>query len=161
MKKKTFEALVDDLRSGSQDTEHNGSWSFGKFLPEALRVPTDDTYKIKFNDIEITIEYNQTDTDKVNAGRKTTTYAVKDRMASIYVEDKTDKEFPISRRFHVYEIREDNNSVSRLHFSSYINVSNGKRTKHILSGANQVLWINDSKIRNKSAWKIVCGGWSL
>ena len=161
MRKKTFEALVEDLRIGSSDTEHDGSLRFGKLLPEVLRVPTDDTYKIKFNDIEISIEYNQTDTDKVYAGKKTTTYAVKDRMASIFVEDKTDKDFPIKRRFHVYEIREGNNSASRLHFSSYITVSNGKKTKHILAGANQVLWINNSKINRKSAWKIVCGGWSL
>lgn len=158
MRKKTFEALVEDLSSSSQSVSERKSWSFSKFKPEALRVPTDDTYEINFDDYKISIEYNQTDQDKVLANRKNIFYPVKNRMASIYVDDNTDKDFPIKRRFHVYEIMEENSSVSRLHFSSYISVYNGETTKHVLANANQVLWFNN-KLKYKSAFRIVCGGW--
>tara|TARA_R100000329_G_C7573895_1_gene203183 strand:- start:223 stop:726 length:504 start_codon:yes stop_codon:yes gene_type:complete len=138
MRKKTFDQIVKALVFEANKT--NSKVEFKQFKPEELRIETDDTYELKYDDIKATIEYNSTDTDKVRANRKSIDYPVKDRMVSIFVTDHTDGDFVIKRDFFVTEYKNDNGSY-KLHFSTYVRVETPKGTKRVLSRANQVIYI--------------------
>lgn len=142
MRKSTFDkivkALVHEANKGYSKVE------FKQFKPEELRVPTDDTYELKYDDITLSIEYNSTDTDKVRANRKSINYPVKERMASIFTTDHSDGDFVIKREFFITEYNDANDGSTRLQFSTYVRVDTPKGTKRVLSGANQRVWIHDS-----------------
>ena len=148
MRKNTFDQIVKALVH-----EANKKYSeveFKQFKPEELRIETDDTYELKYDDITVSIEYNSTDTEKVRANRKNINFPVQDRMVSIFTTDHTDGDFVIKRDFFVTEYKNDNGSY-KLHFSTYVRVETPKGTKRVLSGANQVIWIDeDNKDWTKS-----------
>jgi len=140
MRKKTFDqivkALVHEANKKCSEVE------FKQFKPEELRIETDDTYELKYDDITVSIEYNSTDTEKVRANRKNINFPVQDRMVSIFTTDHTDGDFVIKRDFFITETQNDNESY-KLHFSTYVRVETPKGTKRVLSRANQVIWIDE------------------
>lgn len=139
MRKVTFENIVKAIvhEAGLKNPKAESK----QFKPEELRIETDDTYEVKYDDITLTIEYNSTDTDKVRANNKNITYPVNDRMVSIFLKDETDKNFIIERDFFVSEYKKENGY--RLHFSTYVRVKTPKGVKRVLSRANQVVWIDN------------------
>ena len=169
MRKKTFDRIVEALVY-----EANANYSkveFKQFKPDELRIETDDTYELKYGDTTVSVEYNQTDIDKVRANRKSITLPLSSRMVSIFVTDNSNKDFVINKEFFITENKLDNNKGYRMHFSTYINVDTPTGRKRILSNANQVLWINNgtsSFTETKtmfhrtsiSIWKIINGGFS-
>lgn len=167
MRKKTFDRIVEALVY-----EANANYSkvgFKQFKPDELRIETDDTYELKYGDTTLTVEYNQTDTDKVRANRKSITYPVNSRMVFITTKDVSDKDFVVNREFFISEYKLDDNKGYRIHFSSYVNVDTPKGKKRVLSKANQVLWIDNGSSAftetktmfhrtSMSIWKIINGG---
>lgn len=140
MRKKTFDQIVKALVFEANQTNSEVEWK--QFKPEELRIETDDTYELKYDDITVSIEYNSTDTDKVRANNKSINYPVQDRMVSIFTTDHSDGDFVIKRDFYVTEYKNDNGSY-KLHFSTYVRVETPKGTKRVLSRANQVIWIDE------------------
>lgn len=169
MRKKTFDRIVEALVYEAKD--NYSKVEFKQFHPDELRIETDDTYELKYGNTTLTVEYNQTDTDKVRTNRKSFLYPLSNRIVSIFLTDNTDGNFVIKREFFISEYKLDNDKGYRLHFSSYVFVETPQGTKRVLTNANQVVWI-DNGIRtftetktmlhrtSISIWKIINGGLS-
>lgn len=167
MRKKTFDRIVEALVYEAK--ANYSKVGFKQFKPDELRIETDDTYELKYGDTTVSVEYNQTDTDKVRANRKSITLPLSSRMVSIWVTDNSDTDFVIKREFFISEYKLDDNKGYRLHFSSYVFVDTPKGTKRVLTNANQVLWIDNGTSSftetrtmfhrtSMSIWKIINGG---